>query len=81
MGMPFQFFDLADANADISAYLVKGTNVVEAVVATTRYNALAPIWFTLQTAGQGPMIPPLTPLQEAGLVGTVVITLYVNVSI
>jgi hypothetical protein len=80
-GVALPILDLAHAKADISAYLVKGTNTVEATVATTLYNALVPIWYKMETAGAGPVVPPISGPQEAGLVGTVTITPYIAVEI
>lgn len=80
-GVAIPVLDLTDASADISAYLVKGTNKVEATVATVLYNALIPIWFTLETAGAAPVVPPVAGPLEAGLVGTVIISPYTAVKI
>ena len=73
-GVALPVLDLADAKADISAYLIQGTNTVHATVATTLYNALVPIWSTMETAGAGPSVPAISGPLEAGLVGTVVVT-------
>jgi hypothetical protein len=80
-GVALPTLDLANAKADISAYLVKGTNTVQATVATTLYNCLIPIWYTMETAGAGPVVPPISGPLEAGLVGTVTITPYVAVKL
>lgn len=80
-GVALPVLDLAHAEADISGYLVEGTNTVQAVVATTLYNALIPIWYTMKTAGDGPLVPPISGPLEAGLVGTVTITPYKAVNI
>ncbi|KFZ03789.1 hypothetical protein V502_10661 [Pseudogymnoascus sp. VKM F-4520 (FW-2644)] len=79
--------DLSAASADISAYLQKGKNTVEAIAATTLYNALVPIYPQLLTGGTqptfGPGIPGLggVPSVPAGLLETVVITPYNLVSV
>lgn len=80
-GVALPILDLADAKADISAYLVMGRNTVEATIATTLYNALIPIWFTMETAAAGPVVPPISGPLEAGLVGTVTITPYTAVKL
>lgn len=73
--------DYTWAKADISEYLVKGQNSVEAVVATTMINGLVPIWNELRTSGSPPQIPDWTQQDEAGLVGTVVVVPYYAVVI
>jgi hypothetical protein len=74
--------------ADISQYLVTGVNTVEAVIATTMFNGLIPIYDQLETSGIHPVIgitvPPVSAYAggiEAGLVGTVMITPYQPVKI
>lgn len=77
--------DFSSAKADISQYLVKGTNTVEAIAATPLFNALIPIWDKLQTSGSGPLLPLFAFGGqfgvEAGLVGTVTVTPYKAVKI
>lgn len=74
--------DLSNASADISAYLQRGRNTIEAIAATTLYNALVPIYPQLSTGGThptfGPGLPGLggVPSVPAGLLETVVITPY-----
>jgi hypothetical protein len=43
--------DVTSATADISPYLIVGTNQVEVVVSTPLGNALRPIWNVIETAG------------------------------
>lgn len=76
--------DFTSAKADISEYLVKGQNKVEAITATVMINGLAPILTELKTSGFGPAVglETFASLQvEAGLVETVTVTPYVNVKI
>lgn len=72
--------DVTDAKADISNYLVRGKNRVEAVVATPLGNVLRPIWTTLKTSGTGPSDPvaggPPPPVADYGLIEPAVITPY-----
>jgi hypothetical protein len=44
--------DVTWARADISAYLVSGTNSVDVVVSTPLGNALNPIWNSVETSGR-----------------------------
>ena len=67
--------DTTWARADITPYLVKGENKVEAVVATTLVNRLIPIWTSLRASGVGPLLGPPTS-QDYGLLFDVVITPY-----
>ncbi|KAK5120725.1 hypothetical protein LTR85_006083 [Meristemomyces frigidus] len=78
--------DLTWAKADISEYLVKGLNTVEAVVATPLYNRLKPIAGDLFSSGQGwsamsgaPVTLPTTALQDYGLLNDVTVTKYTEV--
>jgi hypothetical protein len=48
--------DITDAKADIGPYLIKGVNVVEAVVSTPLGNVLRSIWNELRTSGSGPSV-------------------------
>ncbi|KAH7409052.1 hypothetical protein BKA64DRAFT_773603 [Cadophora sp. MPI-SDFR-AT-0126] len=88
--------DPTSPKADISEYLVKGKNRVEAVAATTLYNSLVPVFSRLQTSGDGPMLGPgdgfpaaLKPIidflfprfVEEGLVSIVTIVPYAGVQI
>jgi hypothetical protein len=45
---------VTDARADITPYLKRGKNTVEAVVSTTLANMLTPIWSDLRVAGGPP---------------------------
>lgn len=79
--------DVTQARADIKPYLVEGVNTVEAVVATPLGNVLRPIWWQLQSSGEGPVsadagpsngfVPP--PQGRYGLQGEVVVVPYVEV--
>jgi hypothetical protein len=73
--------DPLNPTVDISAFLVNGTNVVEAKIATVIYNALVPILTDLQTAASGLGLPLTSypPFVEVGLVGSVVVTPFVEV--
>ncbi|KAH8812100.1 hypothetical protein F5884DRAFT_302871 [Xylogone sp. PMI_703] len=75
--------DVTHAQADISDNLVKGTNMVEAVVATPLGNVLRPIWNSLLTSGTGPTDPvaggPPPPWADYGLIQDVVLTPYIGV--
>jgi hypothetical protein len=44
--------DISWARADISAYLVQGTNLVEVVVSTSLGNGLRTIWDSIETSGK-----------------------------
>ncbi|KAH8588281.1 hypothetical protein B0O99DRAFT_525342, partial [Bisporella sp. PMI_857] len=73
--------NLSDAKADISAYLKEGKNLVEATVATTLYNAVAPIYSSLRSSGAPPRAGPgISVASEtrvpAGLLDAVVVTPY-----
>lgn len=46
--------DVTAAKADISPYLVKGTNTIRAVVSTTLANVMEPIWDDLLSSGTPP---------------------------
>ena len=77
--------DVTAAKADISQWLVRGQNKVEAIVATPLGNVLRPIWAQLQTSGTWATdptaggAPPL--VADYGLLQDVVITPYTNVVI
>lgn len=76
--------DFTSAKADISQYLVKGTNLVETTVATTMVNGLAPILSELRTSGAGPIAGAYTFAStqvESGMVGSVVVTPYVGIKV
>lgn len=53
--------DVTWATADISNFLVEGSNTVEVTVATTLLNALRPIWKDLRSSGRGPTKPTTDP--------------------
>lgn len=74
-GHPLPPLDTTWARADITPYLVKGENKVEAVVATTLVNQLIPIWTTLKSSGVGP-VPGPPSAQDYGLLFDVVVTPY-----
>lgn len=81
-GEPIPPLDLSDARADISVYLKEGANTVDAIIATTLYNALYPIYGQLRSGDIPPYIGPNTlptgfPTSlDSGLVGNVTLTLY-----
>jgi len=77
--------DVTAPKADISEWLVRGVNTVEAVVGTPLGNAVRPVWDQLQTsgtkandkvAGGGP-----PAVGEYGLLADVVVTPYTSVVI
>lgn len=65
--------DHAWARADIGAYLVEGTNVVDVVVSTPLGNGLRGIWGELVTSGRpaADIVPEPPEVMEYGLVGEV----------
>jgi hypothetical protein len=79
-GMSIPPLDPCSATADITQYLIEGQNLVEAIVATTLYNALVPIYSQLETsggaayAGPGAAYDTKVYSTEAGLIGTVTVT-------
>lgn len=79
-GHPLPPLDVTAAKADIGHLLVRGKNVVEAVVATPLGNVLRPIWYQLQTSGTGPSDPvaggPPPPAGDYGLLRDVVVRPY-----
>lgn len=73
--------DTTSATVDISKYLVKGTNKIQAVVSTTLANVMTPIWEDLRTVS----VPPTgifgsstkpSGTTDYGLLGSVVMTPY-----
>lgn len=78
-GIQLPPLDVTHAQADISSYLVKGKNTINATISTTLINGLRPYLERLKTSGTGPEISSLTFARtevEAGLVGEVLITPY-----
>lgn len=77
--------DVTHARADISPYLVKGTNKIMAVISTTMINGLRPYLNRIKTNGGGPRLGSGLSFSnievEAGLVGEVVIIPYKRVTI
>lgn len=73
--------DPLNPSVDISAFLVNGTNLVEAKIATVIYNVLVPILTQLETAGSGISLPlsDFPAFVDVGLVGTVVVTPFAEV--
>jgi len=75
--------DIAAPKVDIGPYLVSGSNALEVVVATPLGNVLIPIWYQLQTSGEGPgspdasTVPP--PVGQYGLQGDVTLIPYLEV--
>jgi hypothetical protein len=69
------------ARADIGAYLKKGINNVEVVVATTLINVVAPFWSQQRSSGGAPtyfgngVLGP-APIQDNGLIYPVVVQPY-----
>lgn len=69
------------ARADIGAYLKKGINNVEIVVATTLINVISPFWSQQRTSGGAPtffgtgVLGP-APIQDYGLIYPVVVEPY-----
>lgn len=82
-GHPLPPLDFSAPKADISAYLVKGENVVEAIVPTTMWNYLRSIFGELEDAGAPPLVVEiagtLPGLTDNGLVGTVQVVPYKSV--
>jgi hypothetical protein len=70
--------DVTWARADITKYLVKGSNGVEVVVSTPLGNALNPIWDSLKTTGRTAVSENANPpsIAEYGLVFDVQIEPY-----
>ncbi|PVH76879.1 hypothetical protein DL98DRAFT_657077 [Cadophora sp. DSE1049] len=70
--------DPSHAIADISTYLIDGANVVDAIVATTLYNGVVPIYPDLMSSGSpSPLVRlgiPVVSSIETGLLGSVVVT-------
>ncbi|KAL9068938.1 MAG: hypothetical protein Q9157_006341 [Trypethelium eluteriae] len=77
-GYALQPPDTTHATADISSYLVEGTNELQAIVSTTLVNVLRPIWGQLRTSGVAPAVGVPGP-QEYGLVGEVTVVPYETV--
>jgi hypothetical protein len=65
--------DVNWAHADITKFLVKGSNAVEVVVSTPLGNALRVIWDSIKTAGKtaGSQVPQPPDVQDYGLVAPV----------
>ena len=72
--------DPTDARADIGAFLIKGKNVVEVVVATTLGNALRPVYKDIKSSGTL-WLGPEPEEQAYGLVGNVSVVPYLNLVI
>ncbi|KAK3074977.1 hypothetical protein LTR53_002146 [Teratosphaeriaceae sp. CCFEE 6253] len=72
--------DVTAPKVDIGAYLEDGENRLEVVVATPLGNAMIPIWYQLQTSGEGPgspdasTVPP--PVGQYGLQLDITVTPY-----
>ncbi|KAK3641571.1 hypothetical protein LTR56_011172 [Elasticomyces elasticus] len=79
-GHPLPPLDVTAPRIDVGAWLVPGVNELEAVVATPLGNVLIPIWYQLQTSGEGPgsadasTVPP--PVGQYGLQAEVMLTSY-----
>ncbi|KAK5742028.1 hypothetical protein LTR17_003536 [Elasticomyces elasticus] len=72
--------DVTAPKIDIGEWLVPGVNELKAVVATPLGNVLIPIWYQLQTSGEGPGSPDATtvppPVGQYGLQAEVMLTSY-----
>jgi hypothetical protein len=73
--------DISNPTADITKYLVKGTNQIEVVVSTTMANGMAPVWDDLRVSGGPPsglFGAPTKPsgTDNYGLLNPVVVTPY-----
>jgi len=77
--------DVTSPKADIKPWLLAGENKLEAVVSTPLGNVLIPIWYQLQTSGEGPgspdasTVPP--PVGNYGLQADVTLTPYMEIEI
>ncbi|KAK4549904.1 hypothetical protein LTR36_005205 [Oleoguttula mirabilis] len=77
--------DVTSPKLDVKQWLVVGENKVEAIVATPLGNVLIPIWYQLQTSGEGPgspdasTVPP--PIGQYGLQADVTLTPYKEVKV
>lgn len=82
-GRALPVLDITSATFDITPYLITGANTVEAKIATTLYNVLAPIWTQLRSSGTYPAVtqPTLPTAIVQGLVGQVLITPYLGVPV
>lgn len=67
--------DATWAKRDISNYVVPGENVVEAMVTTTLFNVIRPIWGELMSGANGTSVPPNGP-QDYGLISPVKVIRY-----
>lgn len=74
--------DVTAPKVDVKEWLIAGQNKVEAVVSTPLGNVLIPIWYQLQTSGEGPgspdasTVPP--PVGNYGLQADVKLIPYVE---
>lgn len=85
-GQTIPTLDTTSAKADITKYLVEGTNKVEVIVATTLSNVLAPIWDQLRVSGVAPTGLDGSSGQPSGdtdygLLYPVVVTPYLSVKL
>ncbi|KAK3636141.1 hypothetical protein LTR56_014304 [Elasticomyces elasticus] len=77
--------DVTSPKIDVGKCLIPGVNKLEAVVATPLGNVLIPIWYQLQTSGEGPgspdasTVPP--PVGQYGLQADVMLTSYREVNV
>lgn len=64
--------DFANPHADITPYLVSGTNRVDVVVPTVMWNYIRSVFDRIRVSGIPPLLPePLAGVVETGLVGVV----------
>lgn len=64
--------DFANPHADITPYLVSGTNTVDVVVPTVMWNYIRSVFNRIRISGIPPLLPePLAGVVETGLVGVV----------
>jgi hypothetical protein len=75
--------DITNPRADISSYLVSGTNHLSLRVSSTLFNGIVPYWSSIKTAGRGPSlsVDDLLPSQDYGIIGEVKIIPYQLVQI
>ncbi|KAK4892845.1 hypothetical protein LTR27_008759 [Elasticomyces elasticus] len=72
--------DVTAPKIDVGKWLITGVNELEAVIATPLGNVLIPIWYQLQTSGEGPgspdasTVPP--PVGQYGLQADVTLAPY-----
>ncbi|KAL3475735.1 hypothetical protein BJX99DRAFT_259172 [Aspergillus californicus] len=85
-GRQLPTLDITNPQADITSYLVQGSNYLEILASTTLFNTLRPIWDDLLTGGNSPesSLQELVDLgygeeQAYGVIGSVTIVPYQSV--